>query len=541
MKHATQKTHPTKTPKLRFPEFDGAWEEKRLGEIGSIVSGLTYSPSDIHEDGVLVLRSSNIQNGRLSFKDNVYVNISDGFFNPVKENDILICVRNGSKALIGKNTLIDKKSSGVAFGAFMAVYRSDSNIYLCHFFKSNSYKKQVYKNLGATINSINGSDLKKFKLSLPPLPEQQKIANFLTATDTWIENLRTQKQTLETYKKGIMQKIVRPQITVTRDSGCNVKTLKKLEARGLIQLVDVDMENGKENKKIKNKVAPVGVWDVSNWGDGSVWGNSTDGKFDELKKIIGKQHIQDIRQLEAHVRSKNEIFVTEDKDDILSKAKELKKIGITVLSPEALTEYCNTHILRFLNKNGKPFLAWEEKRLGEVGEITGGGTPDTTKKEYWNGDIDWFTPTEIKLKYAISSQRKITKEGLKKSSTKLLPVGALLFTSRATIGEVSISKRDCVTNQGLQSIIVNKKNDNNFIYYWIKRNKQIFLRKASGSTFLEISRKSLCDIKDVFPSLPEQEKIANFLTSLDNQIDAKQDQIKKAEEWKRGVMQGLFV
>ena len=91
--------------------------------------------------------------------------------------------------------------------------------------------------------------------------------------------------------------------------------------------------------------------------------------------------------------------------------------------------------LRFPEFEGE----WVEKRLGEIAQTVGGGTPDTTKKEYWNGNIIWLTPTEIKEKYISDSERKITNLGLQKSSAKLLPKKTLLFTSRATIGDVGIA------------------------------------------------------------------------------------------------------
>lgn len=197
--------------KLRFKDRSGKvypkWEEKRLGDVGEVVSGLTYSPTDINGDGVLVLRSSNVQDRRLTFDDNVYVKVEAGDFNPVKENDILICVRNGSKNLIGKNALINKEVAGVAFGAFMTIYRSDFNLYLFHYFDTDSYKDEVHKNLGATINSINGSDLKKFKIPFPSIAEQQKIANFLSAIDTKIENVTTQINQTQSFKKGLLQQM----------------------------------------------------------------------------------------------------------------------------------------------------------------------------------------------------------------------------------------------------------------------------------------------------------------------------------------------
>ena len=206
-------------PKLRFLEFNDNWQQKTLGDVGGLINGLTYSPKDITDDGVLVLRSSNVQNNQLSFKDNKYVNVKS--FNPVKENDILICVRNGSKRLIGKNCLIDKKNEGVAFGAFMTIYRSVNNKFIVHLFSLSAYYKKIHQNLGATINSINNNDFKKFKFFFPSLPEQQKIASFLSAVDEKLQQLTKKKDLLEEYKKGVMQKIFSQELRFKDDNGNN--------------------------------------------------------------------------------------------------------------------------------------------------------------------------------------------------------------------------------------------------------------------------------------------------------------------------------
>ena len=126
---------------------------------------------------------------------------------------------------------------------------------------------------------------------------------------------------------------------------------------------------------------------------------------------------------------------------------------------------------------------WDVVKLSQLGEIIGGGTPDTTIDKYWNGSINWFTPTEIKQKYISVSNRTITNNGLKKSSAKILPKNTLLFTSRATIGDVSIALNECSTNQGFQSISVNSTNSYQYLYYWILNNKKEFLKRSSGSNF----------------------------------------------------------
>lgn len=184
------------------------WKVEKLGSLGKVISGLTYSPDDVNEDGVLVLRSSNIQDRQLKFSDNVYVNVGVESFNPVKNGDILICVRNGSKSLIGKNALITEQIEGVAFGAFMSIFRGDFNNYLFQVFNTDIYYREIHKNLGATINSINGSDLKEFKIPIPSLPEQQKIASMLSTWDLAIDNCKIIIEELKLRNIGLVQQLL---------------------------------------------------------------------------------------------------------------------------------------------------------------------------------------------------------------------------------------------------------------------------------------------------------------------------------------------
>lgn len=200
-------------PRLRFPEFEGAgeWDEVRLSTLGDLVSGLTYSPDDVREEGLLVLRSSNIQGGKIDLNDCVYVDPNIKGANLSQPNDILVCVRNGSTALIGKTALIPDAMPLCTHGAFMTVFRSRVPKLVFQLFQTTRYQKQVAGDLGATINSINGAQFLRYKFFVPKFPEQQRIADCLTSLDDLIAVEAQKLDTLKTHKKGLMLQLF-PQV-----------------------------------------------------------------------------------------------------------------------------------------------------------------------------------------------------------------------------------------------------------------------------------------------------------------------------------------
>jgi len=193
-------------PNLRFPEFRDVpgWKKDELGNLGELVSGLTYSPEDIREKGLLVLRSSNVQNGEICLEDNVYVTPEIKGANFSKPNDILICVRNGSKSLIGKNALIPEGMPLCTHGAFMTVFRSQFAEFVFQLFQTSAYQSQVDADLGATTNSINGSHFIRYKFYIPLPQEQQKISDCLSSLDDRITAETQKLDTLKVHKKGLM-------------------------------------------------------------------------------------------------------------------------------------------------------------------------------------------------------------------------------------------------------------------------------------------------------------------------------------------------
>ncbi len=179
---------------------------------------------------------------------------------------------------------------------------------------------------------------------------------------------------------------------------------------------------------------------------------------------------------------------------------------------------------------------WQRVRLGDVAEIIGGGTPSTQITSFWNGSINWFTPTEIGItKYVYKSQRTITPLGLKKSSAKLLPIGTILLTSRASIGDCAILKVVATTNQGFQSLIPLEKINNEFLYYLMLTLKNKLLKLASGSTFLEVSPNKIKNLLIPLPPLNEQIAIANILSDLDRYLYSLRALILKKESVKKAL------
>ncbi len=224
-------------PNLRFPEFRGEWEKYSLGEIGHTSIGLTYSPADVvKEDGTIVLRSSNIQDGEIDYKDLVRVNkkIKDSLF--TKKDDILICARNGSSRLIGKNALISDVDAGHSYGAFMMVYRSEDNRFIRQLLCTKRYFAQVGENLGARINQITTSDMNSFEFFFPQSKEERnKIALFLRIID---ERISTQKKIIEKYEsliRGLCEQLTRQGTknkAINECLDCHTSTLQESSVSG---------------------------------------------------------------------------------------------------------------------------------------------------------------------------------------------------------------------------------------------------------------------------------------------------------------------
>ena len=186
---------------------------------------------------------------------------------------------------------------------------------------------------------------------------------------------------------------------------------------------------------------------------------------------------------------------------------------------------------------------WETITLGEVADIKNGTTPSTQIGAYWNGPIPWCTPTDITAtpgKYLLATERSVTEAGLASCAASLLPVGALLLCSRATIGEIKIATSPVCTNQGFKSLVCRDDVSNEFLYYLLLILKPQMIERAIGSTFLEIGKRDVASIELRVPAYAEQIAIAIILSDMDTEIAALERRRDKIRAVKQGMMQQLL-
>ncbi len=260
---------------------------------------------------------------------------------------------------------------------------------------------------------------------------------------------------------------------------------------------------------------------MANNNENKVLKSSIEREQNELACSAEREKIKDSKNLNVpHKREQSELVCSAEREEQVTKS----------------TASGNVPHLRFPEFCGE----WKKCTINDLATVVGGGTPDTTVKSYWGGDIQWFTPSEIgKNKYVDFSLRTITRDGLDNSSAKLLPLHTILLSSRATVGECSIASNECTTNQGFQSLIAKQCNID-FLYYLIQTKKKDLIRNACGSTFLEISANEIRKIKVAVPVQNEQEQIAKLLSLVDERIATQNKIIEDLKKLRSAIVEKLY-
>ena len=256
-------------------------------------------------------------------------------------------------------------------------------------------------------------------------------------------------------------------------------------------------------------------------------------EFSELKtwlpNLIEQQAISDFfRQLDNLITLHQRKF---------EKLTNVKKSMLEKMFPQNGSSYPEIRFKGFTDP-------WEQRKLGDIADIVGGGTPSTGNQSYWDGDIDWYAPAEIADQiYANSSQKKITGLGYENSSAKMLPPGTVLFTSRAGIGKTAILTRKGCTNQGFQSIVPHRGElDSYFIFSRTEELKRYGELVGAGSTFVEVSGKQMAVMELMMPpTMREQQTIGGFFQQLDNLITLHQRELEKLQNIKKSMLEKMFV
>ena len=194
-------------PKIRFRGYTDDWEQRKLPEFVSFFNGLTYTPDDVQEAGTLVLRSSNVKNGEIVDADNVYVSDEVVTSENVKEGDIIVVVRNGSRALIGKHAQIKASMPNTVIGAFMSGIRSEHSSFVNALLDTSAFENEIAKNMGATINQITGYMFSKMEFMIPSGEEQDKIGAYFKQLDHLITLHQRKCEETKKLKKYMLQKM----------------------------------------------------------------------------------------------------------------------------------------------------------------------------------------------------------------------------------------------------------------------------------------------------------------------------------------------
>ena len=194
-------------PKIRFKGYEEDWEQRKLPEFVTFFNGLTYTPDDVEETGTLVLRSSNVKNGEIVDADNVYVNDKVVTSENVQEGDIIVVVRNGSRALIGKHAQIKAPMPNTVIGAFMSGIRSEHSSFVNALLDTSAFENEIAKNMGATINQITGYMFSKMEFMIPSGEKQQKIGEYFQSFDDLITLHQRKCEETKKLKKYMLQKM----------------------------------------------------------------------------------------------------------------------------------------------------------------------------------------------------------------------------------------------------------------------------------------------------------------------------------------------
>ena len=564
----------TREPRCFLGSFDFSWEQRKFSDVVATRRGLTYKPSDIRKNGVRVLRSSNIAEDSFVLSDeDVFVVREAVNIDCVRANDILITAANGSSRLVGKHTIISGiPEESAVHGGFMLLGTTKEPHFVNASMGSSWYRRFIELFVAGgngAIGNLNKNDLDNQDIAIPSEKEQKKIGSFFRQLD----NLITLHQRKCVFLFGFFQAFISmiftastfsweqrkvgdlliernqqapmsdeyPLMAFIANEGVapkgerydrsalvtdTVNKLYKKTEKGDFIYSSNNLETGSIglNKYGKACISPVySIFEPTGIADSDFLGRRLVRK-DFINAMVKWRQGVIYGQWRIHESDFLKIEIT------VPSVEEQRKIGAYLDQLDNLITLHQRECISFTARAGRRILtankkrntsSWEQRKLGDIADIVGGGTPSTGNQSYWDGDIDWYAPAEIADQiYANSSQKKITGLGYENSSAKMLPPGTVLFTSRAGIGKTAILTRKGCTNQGFQSIVPHRGElDSYFIFSRTEELKRYGELVGAGSTFVEVSGKQMVVMELMMPpTMREQQTIGGFFQQLDHLI-----------------------
>ena len=567
----------TREPRCFLGSFDFSWEQRKLGDIGKARSGVGFPDAD--QGGVTGVPFFKVSDMNLDGNENEMIvannyvtaeQIADHRWSPITELPAIFFAKVGAAVMLNRKRLC------------RFPFLLDNNT-MAYSLSPTKWDADFAKALFGTVDltslvqvgalpSYNAGDVESMGIYLPSLFEQEQIGAFFKLLD----NLITLHQRKCVFLFGFFQAFISMIFTASTFSW---------EQRKAIDIADYSKGNGYSKGDLTDAGTPIilygrlytkyqfAISEVDTFAfprNGAVYSQGNEvivpasgetaediarasaveksgvllggdlnilRPFDFInplflalaisngepqkelaKKAQGKSvvhiHNTDIQEVTIAYPSRTE------QDRIVSVFRQLDNL-ITLHQRECISFTARAGRLILTANKKRNTSSWEQRKLGDIADIVGGGTPSTGNQSYWDGDIDWYAPAEIADQiYANSSQKKITGLGYENSSAKMLPPGTVLFTSRAGIGKTAILTRKGCTNQGFQSIVPHRGElDSYFIFSRTEELKRYGELVGAGSTFVEVSGKQMAVMELMMPpTMREQQTIGGFFQQLDNLI-----------------------
>ena len=542
-------------PEIRFKGFTDPWEQRKVGDL--LIERNQQAPmSDEYPLMAFIANEGVAPKGERYDRSALVTDTVNKLYKKTEKGDFIYSSNNLETGSIGLNKY-GKACISPVYSIFEPTGIADSDFLGRRLVRKDFINAMVKWRQGVIYGQwrIHESDFLKIEITVPSVEEQRKIGAYLDQLDNLITlhqrkcaNLCSPSQVVfsllfATSTFSWEQRKV--QDVADRFDNLRIPVAANLRVHGTTPYYGAngiqDYVEGFTHDGEFVLVAEDGANDLKNYPvkcvNGRIWVNNhahvlqgkagiSDNSF--LAFAISQSDIESL--LVGGSRAKLNAETLMSIEFKLPCLQEQYRIGEYLTQLDHLITLHQRECISFTGRADRLILtankkrttsSWEQRKLGDIADIVGGGTPSTGNQSYWDGDIDWYAPAEIADQiYANSSQKKITGLGYENSSAKMLPPGTVLFTSRAGIGKTAILTRKGCTNQGFQSIVPHRGElDSYFIFSRTGELKRYGELVGAGSTFVEVSGKQMAVMELMMPpTMREQQTIGGFFQQLDHLI-----------------------